>query len=636
VYEALGRPAEALQHYKAFYQLDTMIANRSDRQQLMRFEAKFQNEQQALEIARQKSRQRFLMVLLAGLLLLVLIVIAAYITQRKARAKLARQNAIIEQQAAELKELDIAKSRLFANISHELRTPLTLMLGPASSLAKRLPPDSSEQSFLDMIKANGEQLLRRVNEILDLSKLDAGQLEVTEEAVQVPDVLRRQIGLFESYAYQQGIALKYEDRLPAGLSLAADEDKLCKIVGNLLSNAIKFTPPDGSVELLSERRGESLAIEVSDSGRGIPPKDLAHIFERFYQSKHTQTPLEGGTGIGLAFCKELANALGGDIEARSTLGTGSTFTLLLPYREMQAPAEAEVSTQEVQPGAAEGSQPITLQQSPTEDKKQRGRILVVEDNIELQRYIAHVLAPYHSVQGAANGQEALHWLQDNGPDAVDLILSDVMMPAMDGFTLLQRVKADEQLKRLPVIMLTALAQQESRLKALRIGVDDYLLKPFQEEELLARVDSLLKNYRIRTAASKEEADLSNAKAAGQLAKEENANFVSEDRQDAGEEWLQQLEAKTLSHISNTNFTMDDLAEEMHMSRRQFYRAVKANTGLTPNQYTLEVRFQQARQLLEQKRFSNVKRVAYEVGFKDTRYFSQQYKKRFGRLPSGYL
>jgi len=633
VHEQAGHPDKALSYFQQFYQLENQIQNEKDRQQLLHLQAKYENEKQAKELARQKaeitaqqSRQRLLTLFLLGLGLLAVLIAVAYYQQRKSRQELAAQKAIIETQAGELRELDAAKSRLFANISHELRTPLTLMLAPVSSLHKRLPEEAAERPFLNMIRQNGEQLLRRVNEILDLSKLDAGKLELEEDAVAIDAFVRRQVSMFESYAHQQQVDLDYESSLEAEQALLTDEDKLGKIITNLLSNALKFTPAGGSVLVEAEREDNQLKITVADTGRGIPAEELEHIFERFYQSKQKDVPLEGGTGIGLAFCKELAAVLGGSLEAESQVGKGSTFILRVPYQAASTASPEDEKPYSTRPGAAEGS--VLTKPSSSSDETPQGRLLIVEDNQALREYLEAILSPAYRVHCVKNGREALSWLEQNGAGALDLIISDVMMPEMDGFTLLEKLKEDNRYQLLPVIMLTALARRESRLRALRIGVDDYLLKPFEEEELLARIQSLLRNYQLRS----EEPDP--AEGAEREAEQEALGARPESEEEL--EWLAKMERITLERLGDTNFKVGDLADDLSVSTRQLFRRVKQLTGLTPNQYLQEARLEAARRMLEQKRFSSVKSVAYEVGFKDTRYFSRQYKARFGRLPSGYL
>jgi len=633
VHEQAGHPDKALSYFQQFYQLENQIQNEKDRQQLLHLQAKYENEKQAKELARQKaeitaqqSRQRLLTLFLLGLGLLAVLIAVAYYQQRKSRQELAAQKAIIETQAGELRELDAAKSRLFANISHELRTPLTLMLAPVSSLHKRLPEEAAERPFLNMIRQNGEQLLRRVNEILDLSKLDAGKLELEEDAVAIDAFVRRQVSMFESYAHQQQVDLDYESSLEAEQALLTDEDKLGKIITNLLSNALKFTPAGGSVLVEAEREDNQLKITVADTGRGIPAEELEHIFERFYQSKQKDVPLEGGTGIGLAFCKELAAVLGGSLEAESQVGKGSTFILRVPYQAASTASPEDEKPYSTRPGAAEGS--VLTKPSSSSDETPQGRLLIVEDNQALREYLEAILSPAYRVHCVKNGREALSWLEQNGAGALDLIISDVMMPEMDGFTLLEKLKEDNRYQLLPVIMLTALARRESRLRALRIGVDDYLLKPFEEEELLARIQSLLRNYQLRS----EEPDP--AEGTEREAEQEALGTRPESEEEL--EWLAKMERITLERLGDTNFKVGDLADDLSVSTRQLFRRVKQLTGLTPNQYLQEARLEAARRMLEQKRFSSVKSVAYEVGFKDTRYFSRQYKARFGRLPSGYL
>ncbi|MCB0570709.1 MAG: response regulator, partial [Phaeodactylibacter sp.] len=282
-------------------------------------------------------------------------------------------------------------------------------------------------------------------------------------------------------------------------------------------------------------------------------------------------------------------------------------------------------------------EPAVETETGAQEKRQasasrQSTILLVEDNPGLQDYIGMILSQHYQLVIASNGKEALDILQSEEQENINLILSDVMMPEVDGFTLVERIKQDEKLRHLPTIMLTARAGQEDRLRALRIGVDDYILKPFEEEELLLRLENTLRNFHLRFEA--------NTDAGLPEEKEENrqdeAWVPSPDRLSLeDQEWLAQLELATLKQVGNSSFNTDALADILAISRRQLFRKIKSLTGLTPNQYIQEVRLQRARRLLEQQAFSTVKAIAFNVGLKDVRYFSQQYRQRFGKLPSEY-
>ncbi|MEK7253656.1 MAG: ATP-binding protein, partial [Bacteroidota bacterium] len=576
------------------------------------------------------------------------------------------QNQQLEAQAEDLKRLDEVKSRFFANVSHELRTPLTLILSPLGSMLKRNRLENTDFTFAKIARLHGQDLLKRVNEILDLSKLDAGKLELHEAPVLALPFFQRLAATFESHAGRLGIQFSFQFKADKRLCIELDAAKLETIFNNLLSNALKFTPPGCKVSVLVEDEGSHLCLTVSDTGRGIHPADLPHVFDRFYQSQQPNSPVEGGTGIGLALCRELVMLMQGKLSVESELEKGSRFCLEFPKKQVLGvaaePVADEVEEADLLPVFSEKANGAPLAPiAPTSNGEQRATVLVVEDNPSLRDYISLLLAEKYHVVTAENGQEALEGMryEVGGMQSEhtsiphtsylipDLIISDIMMPVMDGFQLLEKLKGDDQLRLLPVVMLTARADMQDKLKALRIGVDDYLLKPFEEDELLARVENLLKNYRERKVA---EAQLSVPTSVGteslpaRLA--ERGELLSAEKApetDAASPlnledmaWLENLETVALNNLGDFNLTADVLAEKMAVSRSGFYRRLKQLTGLTPAQYLDEVRFQSARRMLETRQVGSVKAASYAVGFRQEKHFSREFRTRFGRLPSTYL
>ena len=531
-----------------------------------------------------------------------------------ATVKILEDKKVIEGQAEQLRHLDKVKSDFYANVSHELRTPLTLIMGPIQSVISAKKVDDSTRQLLALALRQGRHLLGLINELLDLSKLDAGRMGLSPQTFELHHFLQQQITLFENIAEKKGIQLNMDYDLESPFYLILDQKKLEKILNNLLGNALKFTQQFGQVNLLVRKFEERIYFQVSDNGRGIPATDLAHVFDRYYQVK-TKGVSEGGTGIGLALCKEFVNMMGGRIEVESVLGKGSSFSVEIPYQAVPKQELdrfiGEEKEKESQKGDY-GQVPIatsSIQASKT-------KILVVEDHPELQSYLHYILDPLGEVTIAENGIQALEKLKNN---SFSLILSDIMMPEMDGFQLLEFLKGSDEYRHIPVVMLTAKADTADRLKALRIGVDDYLLKPFYEAELVARVENLLANVNQKQVPGDAESESS----APQILRYE-------------QEWLINLESTIQDKLGDFNLTAEVLASSMAMSRARFFREIKRLTGLTPNQYLMEARFQKARKLLELGEVSSVKAASYEVGFKQVKYFSQQFKKRFGRLPSEYL
>jgi signal transduction histidine kinase/DNA-binding response OmpR family regulator len=551
--------------------------------------------------------------------------------QARLEAEVALQTKTIRQQAEELREMDNMKSRFFANVSHELRTPLTLMVGPIGSALKSNQLDNHNFTLLKLALQNGQKLMQLINEILDLSKMESGKMETHEAPSNLLPLLRRLLAQFESYALEKGVELTFEYQAASKLNIQLDVEKFEIIFNNLVSNALKFTPNDGKIKVLVRDQGNMLRLQVADTGPGIHPDDLPYVFNRFFQSKQPNAPTQGGTGIGLALCWEYAQLFGGHIGVESVLGEGSVFTFEFPKKEVLGfarPEPASVFEPEIL------TQPLAALPIPKSVQAQNC-ILLVEDNIDLRQYIQLVLGESYEVLAAENGQEALQILEGRLEKTgsrrrpVHLIVSDIMMPVMDGFQLLDNIKHNPQYCHIPVIMLTARADMRDRLRALRIGVDDYLLKPFDEEELLARIESLLKNQKERFSAhmggQAEERDIEPEVI------EPRTTLTLEDQQ-----WLAELERIVLSHINQYTLSADFIADKLALSRRQFFRRIKVLTGNTPNEYINEVRYSRARQLLEDRVFRTVKEVSYAVGMRDPLYFSQQFRERFGKQPSSYF
>lgn len=528
-------------------------------------------------------------------------------------------------EAKRLKEMDEMKSRFFANISHELRTPLTLLLGPVDSALRSNQLNNRNFTLLQLAQQSGQQLHRLINSILDFSRLEAGKLELELRPIVFYPFIRRLVSQFESNAQIQGIELEFNYLLEPYLQIQLDKEKFEIIINNLLSNALKFTPKGGKIEVQIQDLQNHLQIQVTDTGRGIHPKDLPHIFNRFYQTKEMADKIEGGSGIGLSLSREYALLFNGELRAESELGEGSTFYFIFPKIEvLGAIAQEEViEKQETSIALLNALNKNKAISSPS--KKTKLQILLVEDNYSLRTYIEFLLQEEYGVKTAENGKIALEYLSNNANDAdfqlPDLIISDVMMPIMDGFVLLETLKTNKHWQQIPVIMLTARAELRDKLKALRIGVDDYLVKPFEEAELMARISNLLKHYQERKLAIETPI----------LADEQQS--IEENIQP---DWLPQLEQIIEQELGNSNFSIDDIPSQLAMSRSQFFRAMKAAIGLTPNQYLREMRLQKARQLIENKNYRTVKEIAYQVGFQKTSYFSTLFKNRFGKTPSAYM
>ena len=523
--------------------------------------------------------------------------------------------ALITRQADELRSLDEMKSRFFANVTHELRTPLTLILGPLARLLQALHPEPETAETLRTIHKNALRLLNLVEELLELSRMESGKLRLEEKPLDFHPFLSRLIAAFMPYAEHRGVRLRLDYRCDIPHPLLLDARKWEKIVNNLLGNALKFTPRDGHITLSVQcETADRMVLEVADSGQGIPPEELPYIFDRYYQGKARDHQWQGGAGIGLALCREYARLFGGELSVESTVGKGSVFRLSFPFRVVDGPpAELLVDQlleEEAFPVASslEGKRPV---------------VLVVEDDRDMLSYIHSCLKQNYQLLLAGNGREALQLLEKQ---PVDLVLSDLMMPEMDGWQLLKTAK--ERFPDLPFVLLTARVEAQDRLSALQLGVDDYLTKPFLEAELLARLQNLIGRHETRRAMrlAPPPADLEGEMQAGEMAEPLTPDS----------KWLAELEALVQANLTDSRFSVPQLAQALNITERTLQYRLKSLTGLTPVQYLMEARLLEARRLLESGMYDSVGEVCYAVGMKTTQYFARMMRERFGKSPSDYL
>lgn len=534
------------------------------------------------------------------------------------REKLRNQLAYETREASRIKELDTAKTRLYTNITHEFRTPLTVIMGMAQQTLEK--PNENLAFKQEMILRNGQQLLQLVNEMLDLSRLESGKMALRFIQGDVIAFLRYMLESFHSLAESQQKQLHFLSTLQE-LDCAYDPEKLRQIVSNLLSNALKFTPESGNIYLSIDRNLQAekpfLQITVKDTGIGIPEAQLPHIFDRFYQVDDSITRPGEGAGIGLALTKELVNLLQGEIRVFSpAIGStkGSEFTVLLPLQIVAEPLA------EGQPEASEKPQSVPVNPqlvTPIQIKKEaRQLILLVEDNPDVAAYLNSCL-PEYRLEFAEDGQEGLDKATELIPD---LIISDVMMPRMDGFTLCQHLRDDERSSHIPIILLTAKADFESKLTGLDRGADVYLEKPFQPEELRLRIKKLLelreklKQHYLQAFSSPDYTALEAP--------------VLEKREDV---FVQKIRECIEANISDHTFSIEHLCKAVHLSQRQLQRKLEALTGFSPNQFIRSIRLNHAKTLLRDPDLS-VTAVAYDCGFSDPSYFARVFKQEFRVTP----
>ena len=607
-----GRYQEALEYIRKREDYERSWQNRSSgsKGQNHFLEIEKRELQQAQKKAAQRTRRLWIMVL--GGLVFIGVLITAYLLQRRQRNRLAAQNSLIQEQSEKLKSLDQAKSRFFANVSHELRTPLTLLTTPVRTLLDEEHLSGHASELLRMANKAGTQLERLVNEILDLQKMETGKLALEAEATSVATFFRTYCAQFESLAARKSIDFQLAIKLEEALVAEIDREKCRQILFNLLSNAFKFTPEKGQILVNIIQQDSNLILSVADTGPGIHPDDIPNLFDRYFQTNQAAKPAAGGTGIGLAICKEYLKLMNGSIRVESELEKGTRFIASFPIVKGALTPVSEVAdlamTGQAMPDAIENPN------SPTISEKQH--VLVVEDNPDLQDLLRLLLSQQYQVEVVGNGELALENLNAR-KQPPHLILSDLMMPVMDGFQLLRQLKADDKTRHIPTIMLTARAEMRDKLTALRIGIDDYLVKPFDKRELLVRIENLLNNQRNRMANSKE-------------AEPEN---VAPSMSQEDQEWLKKFEAFIRKHLSNTQLSATLLAYEFAMSESTLLRQLKRLTGQTPAQYLREIRLDEGRRLLENRRYNSIAQVASSVGYGSTESFSRSFKQRFGKLPS---
>ncbi|WP_051957606.1 ATP-binding protein [Altibacter lentus] len=523
-----------------------------------------------------------------------------------------------------VREIDTIKSKFFANISHEFRTPLSLILGPVNQSLENIPASETIEDSTDVpvkgkhlkvMKRNALRLQNLVDQILDLSKIDQGKMKLRVTEGDIIQFVRSIVFSFESLTEIKHI--HFQTHFPKNIENAYfDRDKLEKIIVNILSNAIKFTPEHGKVAVLVEDHAGSLKISITDTGNGIQKEELTHVFDRFYQTETTQ---DQGTGIGLALVKELVHLYRGQISVASTEEVGTTFKVLLPYHKSSFREDEIVEVNNNHPSEnidhtvlfSEADEPTTNGKEINADLP---LILIVEDNPDLRHYIATQMEDDFTIIMAKDGQEGFSKAEVEIPD---LIISDVMMPKMNGYELCKKLKTDLKTSHIPVILLTAKAEQSDKLEGLETGADDYLTKPFDGRELKIRAENLIQQREILRH-----------KFSGELKIRPSQVTLSS----MDERFMNQVITAIEDHMSNEFYTVEDLASHVGFSRSQLNRKLKNLTGKSPNQLIREFRLTRAKELLEQ-RSASISEVAYQVGYTNLSYFSKSYKEAFGMLPS---
>lgn len=519
-------------------------------------------------------------------------------------------------EAKQLHEIDEMKFRFFTNISHEFRTPLTLILSPLEKLQRNARNDE-EKNLFEIIQRNANSLLDLVNQLLDFRKLDDDKDKLHLSVGDVIGFIKDICYSFTEMANRKSIIFSFSTSV-SELYMEFDPEKLRKIIYNLLSNAFKFNEPNGKVELnisLVQHLNNNekfLKVIVTDSGCGIPEKDLDRIFERFYRVDNPDNLHKSGTGVGLHIVSEYIKLHKGLIQVESKLGKGSVFTVSIPaiqhmQEEIIASAEPVVS----------GEPEFAANEAAEEDRKSKlPLMLIVDDNEDFRKFIASLFIDHYSIILAADGEQALKLTLDKMPD---LIIADVMMPKMDGYQLCREIKQDIRVSHIPIILLTAKAGDENKLRGIEAGADDYIAKPFNMEMLSLKVSHILERQKQVHDQFKRKVSINPA----------GVEITSMD-----EKFVKKAVALVEANIENADFLVEDLCREMGMSRVYFYKKILSLTDKTPSEFIRFIRLKRAADLLEKSQLF-VNEVAYQVGFNDPKYFRKYFKDEFGMSPTDY-
>ncbi|THU40130.1 response regulator [Niastella caeni] len=508
------------------------------------------------------------------------------------------------------------KTKFFTNVSHEFRTPLSLIIAPLDRMIKQIP-DEEYKKQLNLVQRNAKRLLNLVNQLLDFRKMEVQEVKLYPAIGDIISFSKDISQSFMDIAEKKGIQFSFSSNIDR-LEIYFDRDKIEKILFNLLSNAYKYTPDNGMVALnlvynpAVNNDGEgTLAIEVKDTGIGIPADQHEKIFERFFQTNVPESMVNQGTGIGLAITKEFVKLHDGIITVKSEPDKGTCFTVLLPAKKIYE----SLTKTTTYPTELESGEQITLEESPRTGKMKT--ILIVEDNEDLRFYLKDNLKRQYHIEEATNGKEGWEKIKHLSPD---LVVSDIMMPVMDGVELARKIKTETVTAHIPVILLTAMGSEEKQLEGLKAGVNDYITKPFTFDILASRIRNLLTQQKLLQKKFQKQIEVNPAE----------ITVTSVD-----EKFLKQALEVIEKNMDNPGFSVEDLSSGMHMDRSTLYRKVVSLTGKSPIDFVRSIRLKRAAQLLVKSGMS-VAEVAYEVGYANPKKFTKAFKEEFQVTPSQYV
>lgn len=517
-----------------------------------------------------------------------------------------RQIRHIERQKRQEAELNEMKTRFFTNVSHDLRTPLTLIIAPVDQLIKQFtehPTKDNTLRLLDTVKRNANRLLSLTNQILDMRESEINYESLQKTPTDIGKLLGEVAATYLALAEKRNIS--FSVKMPEEQHiLQIDSEKIYKIVSNLVSNSFKFTPDGGSITLdcaiLPTDEGATMTLRVADTGMGISEKDLPHIFERFYYSKQLHSSHKS-SGIGLNIVKQYTELMDGTVSVERNTPRGTVFTLDIPVDELNQQTGPQEDRQE------EG------------EKDNRPTILIADDNTELLSFIANSLNEEYNIVAVTNGEEALRVLADE-QQTVDVVVSDIMMPGIDGLELTRRIKEDVNLSHIPVILLTAKALEEDQLKGLQMGANDYITKPFNADILRLRIRAWMQRRQVARERFSEVP----------VVEPEKLAITTLD-----EQLLQRTVSVVSEHMHDPDFNVDQLASLIGIHRTGLNRKLQFIVGQTPIVFIRTLRLKRARQLMEADPQLPVSQVAYQVGFNNPKIFSRYFAEEFGCKPSEY-
>ncbi len=530
-----------------------------------------------------------------------------------------RHNLQIEHMEKEtVKEVNAAKLRFFSNISHEIKTPLTLITGPVNILADRFKGNVDVKEKLSIVQRQSKKISQLIDQVHDFQRSDANLLEMSMNQFCFDDFIKELKTDFDFMALTDKKQLEVEG-LASKVYVSADRDKLEKIFNNLLNNAFKYTKENDSITISYHVKGNDLFISVSDSGKGIDGDDLPYIFERFYQSKHKHSEYTGGSGIGLAFSKRLVEMHYGDIDVESALGEGSKFNLRLPIviekgEELAEDKLVDILKVEKEADKSEFlAEQFDISSIKVDEEFAETSVFFAEDNTEMRNFVSGVLSNFFKVKTFTNGQECLDALDQEWPD---IVISDVLMPELNGFDLCKTLKTDIKTSHIPVVLLTACTTIDDHIQGLELGADAYIRKPFNVQHLVTRTESLLRNRQQLRERYNIDLPLTRQK---------------EDNKASDNAFLEKLYQLMEKNLDNQELDLDGFAKELYLNRTHFFQKVKAITNQTPYELLKSYRVKKAAEFLVQDGLS-VNEVFMMTGFKSRAHFNKLFKEKYEVTP----